>query len=443
MELESLVSPERVAFIESTDRAGALDELLACFASDVARAGSTLSHIREQLQEREKLVTTRVSAGIAIPHARVGGIEHPLVGFGISREGIGWDDQHEESVKLVVMILWSETTDVQILSEVARRLSREEIFRRMVAAQDPLHVIEAFASPTTPDGARVSTRQIVLAREMTRHAADIAQAVGARGMILHIDAVGTTRFLEPGLYTVPIIFVTADPSRYQGLEEYDVVTLPFRGMTKQNVGDLSLLFVLSQGMLNRDDKIISVYGEPESGTLDTISFTDVGASFDVFFAIHDSGGDAKPTDLADVVYNRAVQLAHELAIEGREGKPIGALFVLGDHEEVMKRAHQLVVNPFLGYPEDQRNILDPSLEETVKEFSRIDGAFLIRGDGVIESAGLYLRTQTRVEGMPSGLGARHAAAAAITAETAAVAVCVSESTRRISIFRRGSRLMVF
>jgi DNA integrity scanning protein DisA with diadenylate cyclase activity len=102
-----------------------------------------------------------------------------------------------------------------------------------------------------------------------------------------------------------------------------------------------------------------------------------------------------------------------------------------------------VVNPFTGYPEEQRNILDPSLEETVKEFSRIDGAFLIRGDGVIEAAGLYLRSKSRVEGMPAGLGARHAAAAAITAETGAVSIAVSESTRRISIFRGGRRLMVF
>jgi hypothetical protein len=343
------------------------------------------------------------------------------------------------------MILWRETTDIHILSEVARRLNRPEVYRGMVDAASPEEAIRAFTAAATTAGVAVSSRQAALAGEMIRHAAAISVAVDAGALIVHLDAIGSLDFLDSLSVSTRIIFVTSDPSRYPelGTGDAEVVTLPFRGVTRQNVGELALLFVLSQGKLRRDDNVVSVYGEPDSGVVDTISFTDVGRSFDVFFAIHDSSGDAKPVDLADVVYNRAVQLAHELAVEGREGKPIGALFVLGDHEAVLERAHQLVVNPFLGYPEEQRNILDPSLEETVKEFSRIDGAFLIRGDGVIDAAGLYLRTQTKVEGVPAGLGARHAAAAAITAETSAVAVCVSESTRRISIFRRGKRLMVF
>lgn len=444
MDLQPLISPERVTFLSAGDRESALEELLSLFDSNVTAAGGSLQDIGDQLRQRELLVTTRVAPGITIPHARVRGIEKPLIGFGISRNGVPWDDQHEEPVHLVVMILWRETTDVHILSEVARRLSRADVYRRMIQASDAREALAVFASSAEVDAAKVPERDIELARELTRHASQIAVAMNADALIVHLDVVGSTRFLDSVERSVRTILVTADPTRYPGLErlEKDVVTLPFRGMTKANMGDLSILFVLSQGALRRGDRVVSVVGDPDSGILDTVAYADVGQRFDVFFAIQDSD-DGKPADIADVVYNRAIQLAHELAVEGREGKAIGALFVLGDHQEVLARSHQLVVNPFLGYPEEQRNILDPSLEETVKEFSRIDGAFLIRGDGVIEAAGLYLRGRARVDGVPAGLGARHSAAAAITAETGAVSIAVSESTRRISIFRSGRRLMVF
>jgi DNA integrity scanning protein DisA with diadenylate cyclase activity len=86
-------------------------------------------------------------------------------------------------------------------------------------------------------------------------------------------------------------------------------------------------------------------------------------------------------------------------------------------------------------------VLDPSLGETLKEFSNIDGAFLIRGDGVILSAGTFLKPERATEGLPSGLGARHAAAAAVTAGSGALAVVVSQSTGTVSLFKSGALVL--
>ena len=47
----------------------------------------------------------------------------------------------------------------------------------------------------------------------------------------------------------------------------------------------------------------------------------------------------------------------------------------------------LILNPFYGYKDEDRNILNPFMDETVKELSSIDGAFIIRGDGVLVFAG--------------------------------------------------------
>ena len=122
--------------------------------------------------------------------------------------------------------------------------------------------------------------------------------------------------------------------------------------------------------------------------------------------------------MTPAVFERLLTLASELGLEGREGRPVGTLFVVGDSDRVLSQSHQLVINPFHGYPEAERNILDPRLEETIKEFSAIDGAFIIRGDGVILSAGRYLAPQSKLdEPLPQGLGTRHEAAAAITMTT--------------------------
>src|SRR5947209_1583254 len=87
------------------------------------------------------------------------------------------------------------------------------------------------------------------------------------------------------------------------------------------------------------------------------------------------------------VGERLLALASEPGLEGREGRPVGALFIVGDSDRVLAQSRQLVINPFRGDPEEDRNVLDARPEETIREFSAIDGAFIIRGGGVILGAG--------------------------------------------------------
>jgi DNA integrity scanning protein DisA with diadenylate cyclase activity len=141
------------------------------------------------------------------------------------------------------------------------------------------------------------------------------------------------------------------------------------------------------------------------------------------------------------VLEKVLQIATDISRQGREGRPVGTTFVLGDYEQVSRFCRQMVINPFRGYGEEEKSILDPSLGETVKEFSTIDGAFIIRGDGVIMSAGTFLRPEHAAPNLPSGLGARHTAAAAITQGTASVAVVVSQSTGSISVYKGGGLVM--
>ena len=125
---------------------------------------------------------------------------------------------------------------------------------------------------------------------------------------------------------------------------------------------------------------------------------------------------------------RVVQIAVEIAREGREGRKIGTLFVVGDSEEVIKRSRPLILDPLAGHPDEKKRLDDPDARETLKELAQLDGAFIVSDEGVVLSAARYLDAVSDSLDVPLGLGSRHMAAASVSKQTGAVGVAVSESS---------------
>ncbi|MDQ3792901.1 MAG: thioredoxin domain-containing protein [Actinomycetota bacterium] len=125
---------------------------------------------------------------------------------------------------------------------------------------------------------------------------------------------------------------------------------------------------------------------------------------------------------------RVVQLAVEIAREGREGRKIGTLFVVGDSEAVIGHSRPLILDPLAGHPDERKRLDDPDTRETIKELAQLDGAFVVSDEGIVVSAARYLDAASENLDVPLGLGSRHVAAASISKQTGAVAVAVSESS---------------
>jgi DNA integrity scanning protein DisA with diadenylate cyclase activity len=123
-----------------------------------------------------------------------------------------------------------------------------------------------------------------------------------------------------------------------------------------------------------------------------------------------------------------IQLAVEIAREGREGRKIGTLFVVGDVEAVLERSRPLLLDPLYGHPTELLHVDRPDLRESVKELAQLDGAFVVDDDGTFVSAGRYVDVELGDTTFLPGLGTRHAAAASISGATGAVAVVVSQSS---------------
>ena len=135
------------------------------------------------------------------------------------------------------------------------------------------------------------------------------------------------------------------------------------------------------------------------------------------------------------VMSAIMKISFDIALTGREGKKIGAAFIVGDSEEVMKRSHQIILNPYAGHEEIHRNILDKRNWESIKEFAQLDGVFVVDETGIIHAAGRYLDVDGKNVDIEKGLGGRHVSAAAISRDTVAIAVTISESGGVLRIYK--------
>ena len=143
------------------------------------------------------------------------------------------------------------------------------------------------------------------------------------------------------------------------------------------------------------------------------------------------------TDIREDIFDAVFHICTEISIEGREGKPVGTTFLIGDTANVLEKSRQIILNPFEGHRPELRVITNPELKENIKALAQLDGAFVITGDGFVEAVGRYITVDTSGVSLPPGMGTRHNSVAAITSVTKAVGIVVSQSGGGITVFRDG------
>lgn len=143
------------------------------------------------------------------------------------------------------------------------------------------------------------------------------------------------------------------------------------------------------------------------------------------------------TDIRPDVLDAVLNVALEIAREGREGQAVGTSFIVGDTGAVMDHSRQFILNPFQGHDEKSRDIRGKGIRGNLKEFAQLDGAFIVKGDGIVEAAGRNLTADMSRVKIPEGLGSRHSSVAGITMVTRSIGVVVSQSGGQITLFRDG------
>ncbi|MFB6173614.1 MAG: diadenylate cyclase DacZ [Halobacteriales archaeon] len=189
---------------------------------------------------------------------------------------------------------------------------------------------------------------------------------------------------------------------------------------------------MDQGLFE-DGDIVTCVAKMFAEELDSI--TRVRATESIHTGIYDLLVNSRAE--AEVIRD-VLELVIELGKKGQKGEPVGALFVVGDAGKVMNKSRPLSYNPF---EKSHVHVGDSIVNVMLKEFSRLDGAFVISDSGKIVSAYRYLEPAAEGIDIPKGLGTRHMAAAAITRDTNAVSVVLSESDGLIRAFKGGELVL--
>jgi len=253
---------------------------------------------------------------------------------------------------------------------------------------------------------------------LINNAIEIVRELGSNALVI-LDDINPEKLRDAGA-TIVIVGSSFDVED----ETIKRVSIP-QNLDLNNILNLISAFLLEHDIIKEGDSFVYVTNE-------LIGIKTVKKSISAmkgFFAQNQS------------VLQRLLEIAIELSVEGREGTPVGTIFVIGDTRRVLKHSRQLIPNPFKGH---KVNVLDRDSKEIIKEFAQLDGAFIIRDDGRISAAGRYLEVEPKVIDLmlPPGLGSRHIAAAGITKLTKAIAISLSESGT-IRIFKNGLILLEY
>jgi DNA integrity scanning protein DisA with diadenylate cyclase activity len=201
---------------------------------------------------------------------------------------------------------------------------------------------------------------------------------------------------------------------------------------------LALIEAVANDQLAAGARVIVVYSGFEAETLDSLTVVRLGEHLE---RLTSRDLRALETSVPFETLKAVVDVAVEIGREGREGKAVGTLIVVGDVRNVLARTRTLGFDPFKGYRRKERNIRDPRVREAIKEIAQLDGAFIVARDGTVEAACAIIDAPNSGLMLPKGLGTRHWAAAAITKATAALAVVVSQSTGAVRLFQDGEIIL--
>ncbi len=441
MMLDSYISQNSVIDLEGNDLESVLLELLNAIATQQPRLEKRI--LSKQLLLRGNTMTTYLGNGVILPHTRAPIPSRFLFAVGRSREGFDYNDfLGRQKIHLVFVFLGSEgeKSYLQALASVVHIFRDAGFVDGLVGAPEPEDFRERLLAGFSRVQAKSGVRQNKINRLIFRQAGRVAREAGAASVLLFADTFIGGFDEIPHFDEIPTVLISSNLFENTAAGK-DVPTLHIQAFSNKRFAQLrsAVLIGLGRGVFNFSDRICCVGGIAESNQFDSMVMIDIRREFK---SVLSDKGRILPGNVKPEVLERVLAIATELTVEGREGQRIGTLFVVGDSEKVETMTKPMVLNPFHGYKNEDRNILNPFMDETIKEFSQVDGAFIIRGDGVILSAGRLIHVPEYEHKLPSGLGSRHAAAYAISQATRCISVVLSCSTGNVTLFRKGVMLPI-
>lgn len=268
----------------------------------------------------------------------------------------------------------------------------------------------------------------------------LAKAVEADALLVMLD--GPTEWERLRAFrSAPTLLVAADDAEHlEGAAEAGLATIVLDSPESPVFERLTqaLLESVAAEILTPGAAVVAVYSGFEAGSIDSISHIGLDKNL----------GRLTARDLRQIetsvpleTLKTVVDLAVEIGREGREGKPVGTLFVVGDTRKVLDHCRPMGFDPVRGYSRKERSLHDNRAREWIKEIAQLDGAIVVSPDGTVEKSCQLVNADNAHLTLSKGLGSRHWAGAAVSKTTKAIAVVVSESNGTVRLFNNGEVIL--
>ena len=264
----------------------------------------------------------------------------------------------------------------------------------------------------------------------------LAKATDADAVLLLLEQTPDITRLKKKVNSTDLVVATHVKEIAQAMlaSEIPVIQLDIPEASVQDRLTQAVLESVADEHLRPGSTVVAIYSSFDSDSIDTISVVKLTERLGKLTARDLKKLETKvPLDTLKIV----VDLAVEMGREGREGKAVGTMFVVGDHRKVMEQSRPAGFDSVKGYSVDERNLFDVKVREGVKEIAQLDGMFVVSASGSVVSSARIIDTSPVELTMTTGLGSRHFAGAGISKNTKAIAVVVSQSSGTVRIFQNG------
>lgn len=271
-------------------------------------------------------------------------------------------------------------------------------------------------------------------------AVQLAKVTESGALLVWVEAPTDWEEMQRRAGDITLVVCADEPAHLAGAADQgvDVVLVEMMDAPVNERLSQALLESIAEEILEPGAGVIAVYNAFDPHKTDSVSYIELDEHLGRLTARDlRKLGDSVPLDTLKAV----VDLAIEIGRQGREGKSVGTMFVVGDTRKVLTSCHPVGFDPVKGYKRSDRNLRDSRTREAVKEVAILDGAFVVSADGTVEAGCQLIETAEANVTLSKGLGTRHWAAAVITKKTTAIAVTVSESGGTVRIFQNGEVML--
>ncbi len=146
MKVSELLKPEFIIpDLEGETKEEVINELINLFKNDPRV--EDIERVRAAVLDREKVMSTGVGKGFAIPHGKTNAVKEIVGAFGKAKKGIDYDALDGNPVQLIFLLVGKDnliSTHIKLLSRISRLMNKDDFRHRLTEANSADEIIKLF-----------------------------------------------------------------------------------------------------------------------------------------------------------------------------------------------------------------------------------------------------------------------------------------------------------